>query len=159
MTRARKITSLNTAKMGKAERASREDQEKSLKLGRDKLKAPAWLDFDAKKEFMRVVEECAKIDILDNLDVGILAIYANAWSNYTQLVMQIREKDANIGRKENSFGVYECPSPYLDAQMKYVKQIMSCSAKLGLATTDRLKLVVPVKEEKKVNKFIKYLDA
>lgn len=159
MTRARKITSLNTAKMGKTERASREAQEKSLKLGRDKLKAPAWLDFDAKKEFMRVVEECAKIDILDNLDVGILAIYANAWSNYTQLVMQIREKDANIGRKENSFGVYECPSPYLDAQMKYVKQIMSCSAKLGLATTDRLKLVVPVKEEKKVNKFIKYLDA
>lgn len=34
---------------------------------------------------------------------------------------------------------------------------MQCSTKLGLATTDRLKLVVPIREEPAENKFITLL--
>ena len=42
----------------------------------------------------------------------------------------------------------------------YVDRIYKASAKLGLATTDRLKLVVPVKAEKKEqNPYFKFLDA
>ena len=45
----------------------------------------------------------------------------------------------------------------MNVQEKYVKQIMRCSTKLGLATTDRLKLVVPIREEPAENKFITLL--
>ena len=57
----------------------------------------------------------------------------------------------------SKYGPYEVVHPLLTAQEKYVKQIMQCSSKLGLAVTDRLRLVVPKKEEKKENKFLQYL--
>lgn len=52
---------------------------------------------------------------------------------------------------------YETVHPLLIVQEKYVKQIMQCSTKLGLATTDRLKLIVPTKEDPKENKFIELI--
>lgn len=51
------------------------------------------------------------------------------------------------------------PSPYVNIADKAAAMIMRCSSKLGLATTDRLKLIIPEKEEKPANKFIKLLDA
>ena len=47
-------------------------------------------------------------------------------------------------------------SPYVTAQNKYAEQILKCSSKLGLATTDRLKLVVPQADEGPENKYLKY---
>ena len=49
-------------------------------------------------------------------------------------------------------------SPYVTAQARYVDTIFRCSAKLGLSTTDRLKIVVPEAEPEE-NKFTKYIKA
>lgn len=157
--RPRKVIDISTGKIGKAKRTARKENEKKLKLPRDALLPPQWLDEEGKEEFIRVVDECEKIDILDNLDRSILAIYANAWSRYTKIAMHIQEGDyGEIGYRENKYGRYETVSPYLEAETKYVRQIMDCSAKLGMATTDRLKLVVPVKQDKAVNKYLKYVN-
>ena len=48
-------------------------------------------------------------------------------------------------------------NPAVNVQVKAAELIAKMSTKLGLATTDRLKLIVPTKEEKKVNKFLKYV--
>ena len=59
--------------------------------------------------------------------------------------------------RTNQYGDYETVSPWVSAQEKYAKQIMQCSSKLGLATTDRLKLIVPTKEEEQpINRYLKY---
>ncbi|WP_196607367.1 phage terminase small subunit P27 family [Pectinatus frisingensis] len=156
--RQRKVVDISTGKIGKNKRSARRQQERKIKLPRDALSPPEWLDEDAAAEFTRVAAEAGQIDLLDNLDLAILAIYANAWSRYMALVQHIQE-NGDTGIRENKWGEYEVMSPYLSAQERYVKQIMQCSTKLGLATTDRLKLIVPVKEDKAVNKFIKFLDA
>lgn len=157
--RPRKVIDISTGKIGKAKRTARKENEKKLKLPRDALLPPQWLDEEGKEEFIRVVDECEKIDILDNLDRSILAIYANAWSRYIKIAMHIQDGDyGEIGYRENKYGRYETVSPYLEAETKYVRQIMDCSAKLGMATTDRLKLVVPVKQDKAVNKYLKYVN-
>ena len=109
------MMSVSTGKIGKEERLEREIQESKLKLGRDDLRPPAFLDAD----FIKLN--------------GVTAT------------------------RENQFGEYETVSPWVSAQEKYAKQIMQCSAKLGLATTDRLKLIVPTKdEEQPINKYMKY---
>lgn len=59
-----------------------------------------------------------------------------------------------LGERTTANDTYETVHPLLVVQEKYIKQIMQCSTKLGLATTDRLKLIVPTKEETKENKFI-----
>lgn len=154
--RPRKMSSVSTGKIGKEARAEREIQESKLKLGRDDLKPPSFLDFDGQKEFKRVVKEAKKVDILDNLDLTILAVYAHAWEQYTKCAAYVQEHGVTETRV-NQYGEYETVSPWVSAQEKYAKQIMQCSTKLGLATTDRLKLIVPTKEEEQpINRYLKY---
>lgn len=131
-------------------------QESKLKLERDELVPPDWLDDFAREEFSRVVLEAGMINILDNLDLAVLAIYANAYSHYVTLTLKIAA-EGYTHRRETTTDTYEVVSPYVLAQEKYIKQIMTCSTRLGLATTDRLKLVVPMAEEEPENKFLRLI--
>ena len=79
MARPRKVIGISTGKISKKDRMNRELQESKLKVGRDQLEtgAPKWLNDEAAYEYNRVVREAAKVDLLDNLDLSILAIYAD----------------------------------------------------------------------------------
>ena len=110
----------------------------------------------AKEEFERIVFEAGKVNILDNLDLGILAIYCNSYDSYVNVSKKL-QKEGPVCYKETANGEIEIINPLINVQEKYVKQIMQCSTKLGLATTDRLKLVVPIREEPAENKFITLL--
>lgn len=157
MARPRKSMSVSTGKISKLEVEQRLKAEKATKVGRDQLTAPDWLDKRGKDEFLRVVDEAGQINLLDNLDLGVLAIYANAYSSYVDISVQI-QKAGFLEERENRTENYYTVHPLIKAQDNYVKQIMSCSSKLGLATTDRLKLIVPVEEEDSTNKFLRYLN-
>lgn len=153
--RPKKSASVATGKIGKEAVQAKLKQEEKLKLSRNGLTPPSWLDAFAAEEFSRIVDEAGKINLLDNLDFSILAIYSNAYSRYIEATMFITENGLT-GDRETKYGNYEVVSPYVLAQEKYVKQIMQCSTKLGLATTDRLKLIVPCEEMPATNKYLKY---
>lgn len=153
MGRQRKTTSTTKKHLTKKEKDQRANQEKKVKLDRDGLKVPDWMQNDllARNEFIRVVDAASKIDLWDNLDLSIIAIYCKAYSSYITVTKLIDEKGYVVQGKDS-----EKISPYVTAQNRYVEQIFKCSAKLGLATTDRLKLIVPEGESKE-NKFTKYI--
>lgn len=152
--RPRKIVDISTGKISNRERLNRKVQEEKIKLDRGQLESgvPDWLDETAGKEFARVVAEAKKINLYDNLDLVVLAIYADNYSRYIRASTAIREH----GLTATSRGAFTV-SPYVEVADKAATQILKCSTKLGLAVTDRLKLIVPTKEEKTVNKFIGYL--
>lgn len=154
MARPRKTMATSTGKIGKEKIQERQAQEKELKLDKLDLLAPGYLTLVGRTEFTRVVEEAKKIDILDNLDLSVLGIYANAYSQYVEITQELQQTDkaTRYVTEDNKI------SPLINAQDKVIKQIMSCSSKLGLATTDRLKLIVPQKEEPTENKYLRYLD-
>lgn len=154
MARPRKTTATSTGKIGKEKIKERQEQEIKVKIDNKGLKAPDYLSETAKIEFTRVVDEASKINTLDNLDLSILAIYCNAYSQYLEVTDEIQKMDQAYRyiTEDNKI------SPLINAQDKIIKQIMTCSSKLGLATTDRLKLIVPKKEEGTTNKYLKYLN-
>lgn len=154
MARPRKTTATSTGKIGKEKIKERQLQEKRIKLDNENLKAPAYLVEAARVEFERVVAEASKIEILDNLDLSILAIYCNAYAQYLEITEEIFKEKISHRYVTADKKI----SPLVNAQDKIIKQIMTCSSKLGLATTDRLKLIVPVKEESQTNKYLKYID-
>ena len=155
--RPRKVVSISTGKIGKEKIKARLEQEQKIKVGREQLFLPPdWLCEKAREEFNRVVEEAGHVELLDNLDLGILAIYCTAYSSYVEITEKIK-KTGHLGIRVTANDEYETVHPLIVAQEKYVKQIMQCSTKLGLATTDRLKLIVPKKEESSTNKYLKYL--
>ena len=152
--RPRKIVDISTGKISKQEKLNRRIQEDAIKIDRVQLEsnAPFWLDETATQEFNRVVAEAKKINLWDNLDLVVLAIYADNYSRYIQALKAIRD----YGLTAQSRGAFTV-SPYVDVADKAATQILKCSTKLGLAVTDRLKLIVPTREEKTVNKFLGFV--
>ena len=154
MARPRKVVDISTGKISKQARVARQVAESKIKIDRKQLEtgAPSWLCDGAAQEYNRVVREAGKIGLLDNLDMVVLAIYADNYARYVTASIEMRRSGLTVKGK-----FAETPSPYITIADKAATQIQKCSTKLGLATTDRLKLIVPEKEEKSVNKFLKYL--
>lgn len=153
MARPRKVISMQTGHRTNNEKAVRQSGEKHIKAKKDALSAPNWLSDVAALEFERVVHEAEQIDMLDNLDLSVLAVYADNYSQYVAAATYLNIHGA-VMKTQNG---YETPSPWLKVKDQAAKNIFSCSTKLGLAVTDRLKLITPVKEEKSVNKYIQFL--
>lgn len=128
----------------------RSKAEKDLRLNIPKsvgnFEIPEFLNDDAKREFIRVVEAYESVGSLDALDMSVLAVYADAWSNYERLAKIISQNGAVIVKKRVTGQVEIQNNPAVAIQAEYVKRIMQCSMKLGMATTDRLRLAVPVAE-------------
>lgn len=152
--RPRKVVALSTGKIGKAEKLKRQAQESAVKIDRDDLErgAPDWLTERAKEEYLRVVREAAKVPFLDNLDKHIVAMYADAVDKYISAAEKLH-KFGDVIKTDAGLTV----SPYLAVQKKAEDTIFKCSSRLGLATTDRLRLIVPKVEEKSENKYLKFL--
>ena len=154
--RPRKIVDISTGKIGKKKRINRKIQEEKLRLERDQLEngAPTWLSPFAAEEYMRVVQEAGKVNLLDNLDLAVLAIYADNYDRYIDASRTLQWQGLTVMGKHE-----EKPSPYIKIANDAAVQIQRCSTKLGLAATDRLKLIVPTQaEEKPVNKFLRFLE-
>ena len=77
--RPRKAVGVSTGKIGKEKRLNRKIQESKIRVDRLQLEegAPDWLSPEAAEEYMRIVHEAGKIDLLDNIDRAFLAIYAD----------------------------------------------------------------------------------
>lgn len=141
-----KLSVVSTGKIGKEKIKEKKEFEKKIKTKCD-LKPPTWLDKDAKKEFKRVVKELqdTELNLLDNLDLSVLAIYTQAYSQYIEITKGLREMGMHLKPK------------YYRLQKMQVETIMQCSGKLGLAISDRLRLVVPKGDKKEDNPFLKYI--
>lgn len=152
--RTRKIVEISTGKIGKKEKLNRQIQEEKLKLDRAELErgAPEWLSPAAAEEYNRVVAEAKKINLYDNLDLPILAMYADYYARFVEASEYLREHGSTI-----IYGDKEAVSPYVMISDKLTTQLLKMSTKLGLAVTDRLKLIVPTKEEKTANKFLEFI--
>ncbi|SFE88129.1 phage terminase small subunit P27 family [Peptostreptococcus sp. D1] len=151
-----KLSVVSTGKIGKEKKLQREIAESKLKVKRD-LKAPAWLSKEAKKEFKRIVVESEPLELIDNMDLSILSIYCDAYSTYVEVTKKINDFGFTIVDDEGNTFVKEETKDLIKIRKMQVDTIMQCSSKLGLATSDRLRLVIPKSEESTTNPFLKYL--
>ena len=98
---------------------------------------PKHLDAVAKKEYRRASEQLAEIGVaLEAVDLALLAIYAQAWSDYVRLTGEIRTEGEIISgyrgasRRNPKLGILRAAA---DAMQKAAKQ-------LGLSPLSRRKL-------------------
>ena len=152
--RPRKAVGVSTGKIGKEKRLNRKIQESKIRVDRLQLEegAPDWLSPEAAEEYMRIVHEAGKINLLDNIDRAFLAIYADNYDRYTKASTALQKEGLTVMTENGEF-----PSPYIKIASDAATQIHRCSPKLGLAATDRLKLIVPTATaDKPTNKLLKY---
>lgn len=146
MARPKKPVMLQQGRMSNDDKRIRLNQEEKMKHGVEELYAPEWLDEEAQFEFERVVKELIKIGCVGNLDLTVLAIYADAYSNYIKLTQAIQQNGAVEEYTNTQGATNKVVSSYVLAQVKYADMIFKCSSKLGLSVSDRLKLIVPIED-------------
>ena len=142
-----KLSVVSKKHLTKAEKEAREKAENKIKT-KAELLPPSFLDIEAKREFKRVVDalNATELNLLDNLDLSILAIYAQSYAQYVNITKQLRTADADEIHK------------FYRLQKMQIETIMTCSNKLGLAISDRLRLVIPKTEETPKNPFLQFLN-
>lgn len=87
-----KVLSGKRQGVSKQKLEARKQVESELKLPKDKLKPPKWLGDLAKKEFRFIVAQADSIDLLNNLDLHVLAIYCDTYEKYVDC-SQIIQRD------------------------------------------------------------------
>lgn len=127
-------------------------RKQEVKAPNDKVKAPAYLPKDLKREFKKIADELKDIGIMTNLDVDALARFLFARKQYlqiTEIILQtpvitdVEDEDGN--RIEVASQTY---SDLLINQDKLFKQCRQASSDLGLTISSRCKLVIPKKDDK-----------
>lgn len=161
MGRPRTVVGMNKHHFTKEELEERRRSETAFKLNRDQLKPPDYLSESAKADFKRIVDSAFW---LDNLDLHDLTLYCFCYDRITEILKSYGEVDADgnplmppeVIELQSEGGTKLVANPIRKAIKDYHSEVRKLSAKLGIATVDRLKLVAPAKEEKK-NKFAKFL--
>lgn len=122
--------------------AARERAEQGLQRStRVVLRAPAWLNDDARRVWDGVKRKLRGIDLLDNLDTELLAIYCDAVAQY-QVIVQNK--------------------PLSDEQTKqaqsWARLVASYAEKLGLSPNSRARLAKKKAEREAPDEMAQLLD-
>lgn len=134
---------VNKGNMSNTERKAREKAEARLRTGTTKVKPPRWLSKEAKKEFRRLAKMLIELDLIDNLDVDLLAVLANTIVAYQEVSATLAQ-DGRIIEYTNKAGATNIVShPAVAQQKQLADQIRMLANEFGLTPSARAKLALP----------------
>lgn len=125
---------------------ARERAEQGLRrTSRVTLRAPAWLSDDARKVWDSVKRKLRGIELLDNLDADMLAIYCDAVAQYQAITKKLQEPSIN-----NDEQVKQAQS--------WARLVASYAEKLGLSPNSRARLAKKKAEQEPQDELARLLD-
>lgn len=143
----------NPSGLTRAEIAARKKAEARAQAPADKVRPPSWLSAPAKREFKRAAALLVKLGLVTNLDVDLLALYANTLVSYRDVTKQIEEQGRFV-EHTNKFGATNKVShPGVTQQKQLGDQLRMLAGELGLTPSGRAKLAIPREEPKEQTAF------
>lgn len=140
--RPRKDTSALQGAYTKEAMKERLEVENRLKGNNDKIAPPDIIlnDEIALKKFNELVHELKEVDVLANVDVDLLAIYCDSWSNFVKATKMLAIQPL-VEEQENKMGVMaKTPNPYIKIQQTYSQQMIKLASLFGLSPADRSRI-------------------
>ena len=141
--------------LSKQEIEQRKAVEESLKTGTDKVKPPAWLCEEAKKEFRRLAKYLLDVKLATNIDVDLLALYCNAYVEYIKCDKVIRDEGLMVEYTNKAAETNKVPHPLLTKKKAAFDIMFKVASDFGFSPSSRAKIALPKKEEKKPTEFEK----
>lgn len=123
----------NPGKRNTEELKRRAEQEERMKMSADHVVPPSWLSKTAKNEFNRLAKLLLEVELINDADVGHLAMYCDAYANYISFKRQVKQKGLWIDDK---------PNPFILRMKDMASQMRSFSSDLGLSPSARAKLAI-----------------
>lgn len=142
MARPRKNTSALQGAYTAEEMKQRLENEKSIQGKCDNLEPPEFIQLDevALNKYLQLVEELTEVGVVANVDVDLLAVYADSWSKYVRATKMLAMQNM-VEEQENKLGaVAKMQNPYIKIQQNYATQLMKIASLFGLSPADRSKI-------------------
>ena len=140
---------LMTAKIGKEKRNKRQKAEDAFNVGRASLVPPDELSERAKNKYEQICNDCFW---LDSGSSDAVTAYAFAYDRFLDLVEIMKDQPETVMNEDGKF----IKNPNRIALTAYVNMMVQLSSKIGLYSTDRLKLAAE-SEKKEANKFAEFI--
>lgn len=146
------------------QKAAREAQEKRKQPPTDKVRPPTWLSKPAKKEFrimagnLQRLQENAGCNIISNLDVPLLAMWANAYVEYQLCSKEIDRVTAADNKAPVARGLLTDGDlhPLLTQKKRLFEQMEKIGRQFGLSPSARLSITLPPKKDEPESKWNKF---
>ncbi|GAA0093049.1 hypothetical protein UT300009_30790 [Paraclostridium bifermentans] len=128
--------------MSKEEVQERLEKEKAITGSSDNIYVPDFIKDDevAVKEYLRIVAELEKVDLITNVDIGMLGIYADSYSKYVESTMCMRNQPLVIEYTNKGGETNPVANPYIKVQQQYAEKMMKLSSSFGLDPASRSKI-------------------
>jgi len=112
-----------------------ERKAKEIQAPSDKVRPPAYLPKELKREFKKIADELVKIGIMTNLDVNALVLYIESYKDY-RFIQSKKEELQDL----DEFDI-ELWSKYSIESDRAKKSCRAHASDLGLTISSRCKLV------------------
>lgn len=147
------------------EKNERAQQERRKQPPTDKVRPPTWLSKPAKKEFRVMaanlikLQEAAGCNIISNLDVPLLAMWADAYVNYQICVKEINWLTEADSRMPNANGMITEGelNPLLIQKKRLFEQMDKIGRQFGLSPSARLAITLPPEKNEPESKWAKFV--
>lgn len=126
----------------KEEMKKRLEAESVLKGSNNNLNPPDFIlkDEIALAKFNQLIKELKEVDLVNNVDVDLLSVYSNCWSNYVRSTKILAMQDL-VEEQENKNGmIVKVQNPYIKTQNVYSDKLIKLSSLFGLSPADRSKV-------------------
>lgn len=142
MARPRKNVTALQGNYSKEMIQERLEQEKSITGDNDNIIIPLFIKDDeiAVEEFLRIVEELRKVNLVTNVDSTMLGIYADCYSKYVESTMAMSNEPLVIDYTNKGGETNSVPNPYIKIQNQYIQMLMKISTMYGLDPSSRSKI-------------------
>ena len=155
MARPRKNVTALQGNYSKEMIQDRLEQEKSITGDSDNVVIPLFIKHDeiAVEEFLRIVEELKKVNLVTNVDSTMLGIYADCYSKYVESTMAMANQPLVVEYTNKGGETNSVPNPYIKIQNQDSQMLMKISEKYGLDPSSRSKIahLQPSDKEEKVD--------
>lgn len=130
----------------------RKDRELSNQVVLDPVKevpqAPEWLNDYGIKQFDLAIREIYKIGIVAEVDLALLAAYANEMGNYIEMEKDLKENGRLLVFYNDDGSIrYSQQKPEVSMSKQSLKYALQLASQFGFTPAGRTKIGVPEKEE------------
>ena len=131
------------------------EQEKAIIGSSDNIIIPKFIENDAiaVEEYLRIVEELKKVNLVTNVDSVMLGIYADSYSKYVESTLCMLNEPLVSEYTNKGGATNQVVNPYIKIQQQYATMLMKISALYGLDPASRSKIahLAPSDKEEKVD--------
>lgn len=131
-------TALRLLRGNPRKRPVNQDEPQPAPLAGD-LSPPAWLDPDAKTEWLRLAPMLSRLGVLTETDADALAAYCESWVTWKQATARVRQFGMVVKRSKAD-GELPVISPYVKIAHHAMAQMRAFLVEFGMTPSSRARI-------------------